>query len=82
MALNDVVFATNLKTLFDKMETLKPGDIPMTKQEIADELAALIDTQIKTLTVTMVIPQSSVIVAADGGVPNPSPLPVTQVSVT
>jgi hypothetical protein len=85
MALNDTVFATNLKNLFDKMEKLQPGNIPMTKQQVADELAALIDAQIKTLTVTMVIPASAVLVDVEGqatGVPNTSPLGLTQVSVT
>jgi hypothetical protein len=85
MALSDTTFATNLKAVFDKMEQLKPDDTPMTKQEIAEELAKCINAQIKTLEAKIVIPTASVIVSVTGqatGVPNTAPLDLTQVQIS
>jgi hypothetical protein len=85
MALSDAAFATALASVFDWMEELGPGGLPHTKAEIALKLAQAINTEIKTLTATIVVPNDSVVVSVTGqaqGTKNSSPLPLTQVSIT
>ena len=52
MALVDATFSANLKSLFDQMRAASTGT-PKTDQWFADQLAAVIDAQIKTASVSV-----------------------------
>lgn len=52
MALVDATFSAALKTIFDAMSSASSGT-PKNNQYFADQLAAAIDTQIKTATVNV-----------------------------
>jgi hypothetical protein len=86
MALVDMVLENKLKAIFAQMNG---EDTTKDDAWMAKELAKAIDEQIKTVEITTQMPAASVIVQVTGGsgapavgVPNPAPLPVTQVSVS
>ena len=78
MALNKTLLTTQIKGLFsDALE--KTGDQDQAIQEVADQLAGIIDGYIKSATIT--IPSGTINVVGPGGA-STNPAPVTTAIIT